>query len=587
MWPMFLTLSILTIFVALAYIFFDRQNHKKLITPMNTILCSVFIANTLMFIPMYYEMFKNDAEIITGLKTILISMHHAIRLFIVDSDFEIIRSAVPKINNYFYYTYTTYAAILFLLSPVMTFGFIFSFFKNMSAHRKYLKNYNKDVFVFSEFNEESVELAASIKTEFDNCVVVFTNSYEDNPIYSELVEKAKIMKAIVFEKDILRLNFMNHSKKKNINFLLIGKDEMTNVKNALGIIKTYKQRKNTQMYVLSNDIEGELLLNATDTGEIKIRRISNIRTTIYSILQSKGEKLFAEATNDDTTDKKLISAIIIGLGRYGSEMTKSLTWFCQMEGYKIEIDVFDVNSSADKCFINTCPELMDDSHNNKFDDPGEAQYRITMHTPTDVNSIEFQNEIKKLNKTTYVFIALGDDERNISTSIKLRMIFEQMGIKPRIQAIVENSERKDALSGIKNYSGQPYDIEYVGAINEIYSYKSIINSELEQEALERHLCWGEEIDFWKYEYNYRSSMASALHKRMKKICNIPGIEKKPSERTPEETQTLRLMEHRRWNAYMRSEGYIYSPQRNNLAKTHHCLVTFDMLSQKDKEKDDD
>ena len=68
---------------------------------------------------------------------------------------------------------------------------------------------------------------------------------------------------------------------------------------------------------------------------------------------------------------------------------------------------------------------------------------------------------------------------------------------------------------------------------------------------------------------------------------MSGIEKVPAERTEEEKHTLRLLEHRRWNAYMRSEGFVYSPKRNNLAKTHHCLVTFDLLSQADKEKDDD
>lgn len=187
----------------------------------------------------------------------------------------------------------------------------------------------------------------------------------------------------------------------------------------------------------------------------------------------------------------------------------------------------------------------------------------------------------------YVFVALGNDELNIKTSIKLRMIFEQMGIKPKIQAVVENSNRKKALHDIKNYSGQPYDVECIGSADDIYSYDNIFNSELEQEALQRHLKWGQEEDFWKYEYNYRSSMASALHRRMKIHCSIPGIEKVPSERNEKELWNLRYLEHRRWNAYMRSEGYIYAPQRNNLAKTHHCLVTFDVLSQKDKEKDDD
>ncbi len=586
MWQVFLTLSVITVVASFLYLLMSRKDKKAKISPVNVILFAVFVANTLMFIPVYYTEFSIDTGFSLFLKTILVSIHHAIRLFIVDSDFEVIKNIVPKVDSYLYNAYTCFAAILFVLSPAMTFGFIFSFFKNISAHRRYITNYNKDVYIFSEFNERSVELASSIKEKFINSVIVFTNYHEEDADEVRLSNKAKELSSIVFEKDMLSLNFNFHSRKKNINFLILGKDEAKNIKYALGIIEKYNKRKNTQLYVLSNEVEGELLLNAAHPEDVKVRRISNIRSMIYNVLQFNGENLFKDAIPNETLEKD-ISAVVVGLGKYGREMTRSLAWFCQMEGYRVEIDAFDMNRSAEELFRSSCPELMDEEHNGKFDDPGESRYKITIHSQIDVNSITFDNTIRNLKKTTYVFVALGDDEKNIRTSIKLRKLFEQIGIKPRIHAVVESSDRKKALEGITNYSGQAYNIEYVGATNEMYSYDDIINSDLEREALNRHLCWGEESEFWKFEYNYRSSMASALHKRMKKACGIPGINKKPSERTEEEKQALRLMEHRRWNAYMRSQGYVYSATRNNLAKTHHCLVTFDLLSQKDKEKDDD
>lgn len=584
MWQIFLSLSILFTGMGIAYIVIAKNRANLRISVVNFLMITIFMADTLMFMPMYYNFFGNEEGFSLFFKTVFVSLHNAVRLFIVDCDFEMVKEAVPRADYLLYYVYTCYAAILFLLSPILTFSFIFSFFRNVSAHRKYMAKYSNDVYVFSEINEKNIKLASSIKDKFNDSAVVFANLEKNDEIS---YEQCKEIGAIVFEENIQALNFMFHSKKKKINFLLFGDDEALNTEQGIAIINKYNKRKNTNVYVLSDNIEGELSLNAVSSGEIKVRRIGNVRTIIYSILQDKGKELFDGAVTDKDGRNKDISAVIVGLGKYGSEMTRTLAWFCQMDGYKAEINAFDINADAESIFSDTCPELMDEKYNNHFEDNGEAQYKICIHSGINVNTVQFQNEIKKINNATYVFVALGDDELNIRTSIKLRMIFEQMGIKPKIQAVIESSDRKKALQDIKNYSGQPYEIECIGSADDIYSYDNIFCSELEQEALKRHLKWGQEEDFWKYEYNYRSSMASALHRRMKIHCNIPGIEKVPSERNEKELWDLRYLEHRRWNAYMRSEGYVYAPQRNNLAKTHHCLVTFDVLSQKDKEKDDD
>ena len=118
----------------------------------------------------------------------------------------------------------------------------------------------------------------------------------------------------------------------------------------------------------------------------------------------------------------------------------------------------------------------------------------------------------------------------------------------------------------------------------------ILNSQLEQEGLARHLKWGQEADFWRFEYNYRSSVASAIHMRARIACGIPGAGKKEEELTEEEIAVLEPLEHCRWKAYMRAEGYVFSGSkdkrsRNDLAKMHHDLVDFSSLSEEDKRKD--
>ena len=85
-------------------------------------------------------------------------------------------------------------------------------------------------------------------------------------------------------------------------------------------------------------------------------------------------------------------------------------------------------------------------------------------------------------------------------------------------------------------------------------------------------------------------MASAIHMKAREYCQIPGAGKKEEELTEEEIAVIEPLEHRRWNAYMRTEGYVYSgsrnkASRNDLAKRHHDLVPFAALSEEDKRKD--
>ena len=160
----------------------------------------------------------------------------------------------------------------------------------------------------------------------------------------------------------------------------------------------------------------------------------------------------------------------------------------------------------------------------------------------------------------------------------------------KLLKIKDNSQQKKALCGITNYRGQEYGIDFIGDMEDSYAESSIIDSELEGEALKSHMKWGKEDEFWTYEYNYRSSIASAIHMRARIKCGISGAGKNEDQLTDEEIKTIETLEHRRWNAYMRAEGYVFSGStdkktRNDLAKMHHDLVDFSSLSEEEKAKD--
>lgn len=583
-----------------------KYKSKRLLTTTNVLFVGTFLSAAILFIPIYLNEFASDGRLSQLVKTLLLSLHHAIRLFVVGSDFNIISVAAEELDSVFSTVFSTYASVIFIVAPILTFDFILSFFKNISAYRKYLMGYFSDAYVFSELNERSLALADSILCNNRRNIIVFTDVFEKiEEANYELIERAKELGAICFKNDVLSINFRLHSKRKTLAFFAIGEDETENIKQSFGIIEHYNTRKNTRLYMFSTSTDGELIMTSANKGEVKVKRIKDIRSLIYRSLYDMEETVIEQRNSgvpeaDIKKDifmnalpaedgMKQIGAVVIGCGHQGTEMIKALTWFCQMDGYRVSIDAFDKDEKAESKFRALCPELMSDKYNGVYVN-GEAQYMIHIHSGYDTDTYEFAESLKKLKETTYVFVSLGSDEQNIKVAVSLRTIFEQMNIHPIIQAVVYSTEKKNALEGVKNYGGQAYDIDFVGDLSKLYSENVIIDSGLEREALERHLKWGNEEEFWAYEYNYRSSMASALHMSARIACGIKGAEKKEDELTEEENGIIEQLEHRRWNAYMRSEGYVYSgspdkSSRNDLGKMHHNLVSFDELSEEDIIKD--
>lgn len=578
----------------------SKKEYKigRILDPSKWLFIGVVLASIVMFVPIYLENFRSsDCGIF---ETALISIHNTIRLFVVDGEFDFITSNIPSgVPEWASNIYVALFAVLFVAAPILTFGFVLSFFKNVSAFRKCFLHRSSDVYVFSELNSKSIALAESLHgKKGENRFMVFTDVFEnDNEKDYELIERTKKIGAACFKKDITTVDFTRHGKKGKVVFLVIGEDQSENIVQVLKLYEKYKNKKKAEILFFSTQKESELYLTNTyddsdDRAEdgIKIRRINDVQSLIYHNLYESGYgNIFCSALPDENSGLKQINAVVVGMGLHGTEMTKALTWLCQMDGYRVRIDSLDKDEKAEEKFTSQCPELMSFSDNNI---PGESKYSLHIHSKMDVETVSFDRFVSGLTKTTYVFVALGNDEKNLEISVKLRSLFERMKINPIIQTVIYNPDMKNLLTGIKNFKKQEYDIDFIGDVESSYSEDVILNSSVEKEALNRHLEWGKEKDFWRYDYNYRSSVASAIHRKMKILCKVPGIEKDKKNRTPEELRNLRILEHIRWNAYMRSEGYIYGGTiektgRNDLAKTHNCLVPFDELPLNEQEKDDD
>ena len=292
-----------------------------------------------------------------------------------------------------------------------------------------------------------------------------------------------------------------------------------------------------------------------------------------------------------------------------------------------------------------CPELMcKQSGGINLDD--DICYDFRIMSGIDVLTDKFEREFMSIRDASYVFVCLGEDEVNLSVAVRLKTLCERVnyggdGKKPEIETVIFNSNISRAMSakwgesvdkdadthtpeqtnikkhkkkvykygygleyeGIENFAGQHVDIHMIGDLDNFYSVESVINSKLVEEGRKIHKTWAlendpdnieiEEKKFDIYDYYYRSSISKAIHLRLreklKRIMglDIPGVGLTREEILNDHDICLKVgrIEHMRWNAYMRSEGYCLSDKRNHLAKQHHNLVSVSQLNEDDLRKD--
>lgn len=603
-----------------------KYKRKRILTPNKMLILGTFVSATILLCPIYLEKFSDSIGWVEWGKSVLLSMQHAIRLFAFEGDFmeffdtDTITSLTPLVQM----LYTGASAVLYVFAPLLTFSLILSFFKNISAYRRYVFSFWKHTHVFSELNEKSLALAKSIDDNnnkigkgegrhyrvFRRSLIVFTDVMDkDDEETLELLEEAKEIGAILFTKDLESIKYKNrYLSFRKVSFYLISNDEEEKIRHAEGIMRDYDISEKIELRVFSDDIRSELLLAAKNVDHMKVMRVNDIQSLIYHNLDVHGMRLYENAREINSSEK-MISAVIIGMGKYGVEMMKALTWYCQVPGYRIKINAFDIDECAHEKFTVLCPELMSDDFNGQ-NISGEARYDIKIHSGMDTTSPAFFKELSQIKDATYIFVCLGSDEVNLSTAVSIRALCERIHYtgdhhKPDIETVIYDSNIRNTMGmkwisradesnpqGVINFKEQSYDIHMIGDLDHFYCADTLIDSELIEEGKLVHLRWGNEREFWKYEYNYRSSIAKAIHERLrvKMKLDIPGIHKEWDKRTDEEKLAIGLIEHVRWNAYMRTEGYQYSGSqnklsRNDLGKVHHNLVPVTKLSDDDLRKD--
>lgn len=537
-------LSLVSIILAscISYnVYKSRGRGKRIFTSLHLFTLGVFIATVLVFIPVYYTGYDFE-DSYAYIRPFLIAVHHALRVFILDGEFDAIRDAASGIETVPHVLFSAYAAILYVVAPVLTFSNVLSLFKNIKGEIRFYWHKRRPFYIFSELNERSVAMADSITKKKSNKlpVIVFTDVFEqDEEDDYELLLKVHDMNAICLKKDITRLNVKK--KKEQVEFFLMGNDETENIAQAIKLTEENRDYDQRSIYLFSARASAGYILDSVDKGSktvsesliqtieenpmavidsfdklnyqidggFYLRRINSVELLAQQILQENDllRTLFKRAKSEN-----MISILIVGLGKYGQQFLKVALWLFQIYGLNLEINIIDAKREdrLKKSLEQEWPEIIS---MNPMSELGNANYTINFIGEVNCFTSEFdklfevQTPKANLCKTQFAIVALGDDEKNIEAAVALRRLFEYMAAvksldtaeSPLIYSIVYDDKKAENLSiaggnksmkGLVNHKNMSYDIHFVGSLKSQFSYDMIENQKrIEARALKQHLDW--------------------------------------------------------------------------------------------------
>lgn len=573
-----LSMAVCGLFIRHALRIHKKESDTKwILSAVQVITIGVFFSVWLLFIPTYYTYYC-FGDPFTVFRPLLIAVHNTLRVFILDGEFDIIVNTLQEEPLLLRLWISLYAALLYVLAPFLTFSNVLSLFKNIRSKLRYQFQKAKKYCIMSELNKKSIALAKSILADGQDAVIVFADVFEQNEEKDyELLTEARDINAICLKQDVAHLNIL--LKKVPVEIFLIGEDESENVSQAVRITndlntkrqeqkkqeetargeKNQKRKKNrgkgpkgrddqkdmpdVKIFVFSqsasaayiiDSIEYDSLLtiageqeSAEASGEqeyvessFKLRRIDEKQNLIWNTVPKM--KLFDVAQRNDNT----LSVLIAGFGSYGMEFFETILWFCQFEGYRLEINIVDKQGTEARNHVRSlidrnCPDLM---KHNRAELSGEARYDIRIIPGVDLETADFDglllyegdDEEKKalsqrLKKTNVAFVGLGDDDLNIEVAVHLRKLYDRAkGVKAKpdtgwddepvdIYAVVYDEQKSGILHHkteaastnqlLVNHKGVPYHIRFIGSMPSQFAYKNIYDFDVERQAYIRHCEW--------------------------------------------------------------------------------------------------
>ena len=505
-----------------------------------------------------------------------------LQTFSLDLDYQAIMETVTRIQDAAWLR--VFVQIILMIAPIIGGAAVLTIIMNVFPSVKYRMHLLlcKKLYIFSSLDENSLYIAQSLieKKRLGkwDCIV-FTNAYDKTKgdIDRSLLYRMKNLNAITMcleksPEDLMVPAYVS------VYYDFAGKDEMENINNALSLLTEKKgelEKVNGEIciYIYA---QSDLAVKVTEHMYACIREdkrqkfyisvIPFITNAIFKTL----EKHPLHQYLGKPEDKEELTVTVIGDGTWAAELIKTCFWAGQYPNKALRIVSFSKDPAAMEDRIHSqIPE---------WDRKGEDfSYCDFAFYPNRQDSEAFR---KEMGKCRIWFVVMDDAKENIATgetlARHLNAIHLQDGVAGTVFCQIDDDDIA-AMAGLVPEEGLPFMMCSFGTIRDQYA-PSFAEDDQVSFGWMTEGKWaqyfGQKADFVDADYRNRSSKAAALHLSAKMYAlGLAGPAGRAGEYKQElltafshfladeklreeKTEDIAELEHRRWNAYIRSVGFI-------------------------------
>jgi len=561
-WIICLIVSVLLIACAAVVLFTKRYGKLRYVLP------CVLLAGAA--VVLYCPHFFNQYNTLSG---VLSSLLNIMQIISLDADFfgmcTVVREQLNPAILEDAYIFTL--ALIHIALPLVAVLTAYSIIAYYMAQAKLLavNLTNCDVFVFSAYTKKAALLARDInKKHGKKACFVFAGKLKTDDIDSSLSDD---LNCIFYDEDAAKVN-IKLKKKRKIYYFNMAENEDENLNNSLALIERYADsdlQSNVSIMAFLKSDEPDILFDASRKGNINIRIIDEDQTAVYELLNRK--PLYTAAKDN------LISLLIVGFDNVAEELLKAAVWCGQLENIALKVNVITNRAEQKKArLLFKYPEILSE------------EYNIAFHESA-LNEVSLSGVLEQYcADATYIVVANGSDERNLGLAVYLRRFFLSsdpgFANMPFIAARIKSIEKYESIKRMatpefNELKKMEYAIYPYGSDSDIYSYSELVDAPLEKLAMNVHLTYedifsdGNEIDVGNalarynvFEVKKRSSRTNAMHIKYKlwlmgldyvETGDIDVVDDVDFSKhlSDEYLHRLAIMEHDRWMAFLRTEGW--------------------------------